>query len=162
MNVKKYIFAFFLLLPLQVLLVNTLGREYYYFDLFLIYSLFLAYHLDAIPLIYATAGVGIMKDLISGNVIGVSGMVFPIIAIIFWLGANRLNLVRIRTSFASVFFLSIGANLLISLLNLIFSINNIYFNFLEYIYSGLGNGIIFALLIAYPRLTQRRKGYVSR
>jgi|GEM_PF-3877566 len=156
MKIGRIIIIFLMVLPLQVLLTHLTGFEYAHFDLMLIFTLYLSTKLEMIPLIYTSFVIGLVKDMLSGAVVGLSGFSFPIVALLSALAFGRLQIKRFYSQFLLIFILSIINLLLNSFVALIFGIRIINLRFMEYIYTGLGNGILFTIILNLKKIIPRK------
>jgi rod shape-determining protein MreD len=156
MKIGKIIALFIIVLPIHVFLSHFTGLGYAYFDLLLILTLYFSMQIELIPLIYLSFAIGLIKDLLSGPIIGLSGFSFPVVALISALAFSRLQIKRFYTQFFLIFILSIINLLTDSFISLIFGIRIINLHFLEYLYMGLGNGIIFTIILNIRKIIPRR------
>jgi len=162
MDVRKHIIIFLLILPVQVLLTTITGQDNFYFDLFFLLVIYYAFKMESIPLVYTASFIGLLKDLLSGGIIGLNGFSFPLSALLVRFVTSRLQIKKFYSVFLMIFSVTFVNNLIISVLAVIFSIPILHPSLLEHLYHAMGNGLLFVLIRSALMIPGRRKLYVSR
>lgn len=152
MKPLKIAFLFFIIPPAQVLLKHLLGVEAVYYDLYLILAIHLSIVSGIVATMYLASLAGVIKDLLTAPVVGLSGFSFPLIAIISNFVFAKFSVKKFYSQFAIVFVLTILNTQIINLLTLIFAIENLYPSFLETLYMGLANGLLFIFIYNIKKL----------
>ncbi|MBN2135868.1 MAG: rod shape-determining protein MreD [Acidobacteria bacterium] len=156
MKISRILILLLLTIPAQVLLLKVLGQQFYWFDLLLLLTLYIAFYIQGIPLIYIALALGIIKDALSGGLIGLNGFSFPILALVCMILYTRLKISKFYAQFMLIFSLSFLNAMIITFISWVFGIDIIYPSILEYIYTGLGNGILFVILMNLPKIFIRQ------
>jgi len=152
----KIIFLVLMILPLDLLLSRFVGAEYRYFDLFILLILYFSCHFPAVQLIYISSSIGIMKDILSGGAVGINGFTFPIVALISYFIISRIQINKWYSYYSLAFFMTLLNTTLLSILVWIFGINILHLSILELFYHGLGNGLIFTVVMKIPDIFSRK------
>jgi rod shape-determining protein MreD len=164
MKFHKIIFLFIIIPPLQVLLKHLLGNEAVYYDLYIILIIYLSTILNMVASMYLASLAGVIKDLLSAPIIGLNGFSFPLIALASNFIFGKFPIKKIYSQFAIIFILTILNNLIVGLIALIFGIKIMNPAFLEHLYMGLANGILFVLIYNFKKLipdksVKKKSGY---
>lgn len=141
-----------------MLLKHILGNEAVYYDLFLILMVYLSSVMGVVASMYLASLAGLIKDLLSSPIVGLNGFSFPLIAIVVNFIFSKFAVKKIYFQFAIIFSITIISNLIVSLIALILGIDINHPSFLEHLYMGLANGILFILLSNIKKLIPRKTG----